>query len=216
MNSLYGKMCEKGHHVNTVYYDLKYEIYPNPKKKYPCILTGSFITYRARLKLLKTIKQVVESGHDFLYADTDSITLGLDKGADITSIFGEKTKKLGGWKDEGTYDLYLNIFKKKKYFLANRTTKKFKLALSGIPKKVQRIFEHQLETNFERTVEDMKKIFDPNENYKFLQCKPNVSLNLLDQLIIVNVDFDINGGELDPTGTIEFTEDDYVIKKICQ
>lgn len=73
-----------------------------------------------------------------------------------------------------------------------------------------------METNFERTVEDMKKIFDPNENYKFLQCKPNVSLNFLDQVIIVNVDFDINGGELDPTGTVEFTEDDYILKKLCQ
>lgn len=216
LNSLYGKMCEKGYHVNTVYYDLKYEIYPNPKKKYPCILTGSFITYRARLKLLKTIKQVVESGHDFLYADTDSITLGCDRDADLTPIFGEKSPKLGAWKDEGTYDLYLNIFKKKKYFLVNRGTKKFKLALSGIPKKVQKILEHQLTINFEKTLEDMKKIFDPNENFRFLQCKPNASLNFLDQMIIVNVDFDINGGELDPTGTIEFTEDGYILKKLCQ
>lgn len=96
LNSIYGKMCEKGYHVNTVYYDLKYEIYQNPWKKYPCILTGSFITYRARLKLLSTILKTLEAGHDFLYADTDSITLGCDKDADLTTIFGEKTKKLGG------------------------------------------------------------------------------------------------------------------------
>lgn len=95
LNSLYGKLCERGYHVNIVFNDLKYDTYDNPNKIYPCILTGSFITYRARLKLLSTIKRVLDAGHDFLYADTDSITLGCKRGTNLTPIFGTDNKNLG-------------------------------------------------------------------------------------------------------------------------
>lgn len=216
LNSLYGKMCERGYHINIVFNDLKFETYDNPKKIYPCILTGSFITYRARLKLLSTIKKVLDAGHDFLYADTDSITLACRKGSDLKPIFGEDNKNLGEWKDEGTYDLYLSVFKKKKYFLANRDTKKFKMALSGVPNAKQKIFQKQLKNNFERVVKDMEKIYDPYRNYRMLSCKPNSIMNYMDQTIIVNVDFQINHELGFENGTIEFTEDDYILREQCQ
>lgn len=215
LNSLYGKMCERGYHVNIVYNDLKFETYDNPKKIYPCILTGSFITYRARLKLLSTIKKVLDAGHDFLYADTDSITLGCKEGSDLKPIFGEDNKNLGEWKDEGTYDLYLSVFKKKKYFLANRSNKKFKMALSGVPNAKQKIFQKQLKNNFERVVKDMEKIYDPYRNYRMVSCKPNSIMNYMDQTIIVNVDFQINHELGFENGTIIFTEDDYIIRETC-
>lgn len=96
MNSLYGKMCEKGYHVNVVYNDLKFNTYKSKDRKHPCILTGSFITYRARLTLLKKIKKVLDSGYDFLYADTDSIIMGCGVDDDLTSIFGKDDGRIGG------------------------------------------------------------------------------------------------------------------------
>lgn len=215
LNSMYGKMCEKGYHANVVFYDSRYETFENENKVYPCILTGSFITYRARLKLLNAIKKVVDAGYDFLYADTDSITLGCPKNSDLTPIFGSNSTSLGEWKDEGTYDLYLCIFKKKKYFMANRETKKVKMALSGVPKRIHDILEKQWGKNFKRVVDDMERFFDPNENFTLVSCKPAPFENFIGQQIIVNVDFSLNSELLEPTGFVRFTEDDYHIERPC-
>lgn len=213
MNSLYGKMCEKGHHTNVVYNQTKYEVFTNEKKVYPCILTGSFITYRARLTLLRKIKETIESGYDFLYADTDSIIMGCPVDADTTPIFGEDDGLIGHWKNEGIFDLYLNIWKKKKYFLANSETKKFKMAFSGIPKSVHRIIKNKLKEDFRETVEDLKILFSPEENILIEKSKPISVLNVLDQQVIFNTDFAMNSQFREPTGYMKIRDGDYTIEK---
>lgn len=95
MNALYGKMCEGGHHTGIVYYESKYTKFKHDELSYPCILTGSFITYRGRLSLLQKIKAILDAGHDFLYADTDSVILGCPKDVDMTKIFGVDNGNLG-------------------------------------------------------------------------------------------------------------------------
>lgn len=95
MNSLYGKLCEKGHHKSYVYIEGKINEYNTPNPKYPCILTGSFITYRARLNLLQQIKAVLDAGYDFLYADTDSVIYGCPITDAAEKIFGKDNGNLG-------------------------------------------------------------------------------------------------------------------------
>lgn len=190
MNSLYGKLCEKGHHQGTVYFHSKSTNFAHETFKYPCILTGAYITYRARLCLLEKIKKVVDSGYDFLYADTDSVIYGCPVTDEPALIFGEDTGKLGEWKEEGTFDLYLNNGKKKKYVLVNRNTKKYKMALSGIPKPVHKMVDHQMKTNFDRIVQDLIYVFSPESNVLIKNCKRSCVLsNRWDQQIIFNTDF---------------------------
>lgn len=64
MNSLYGKMCEKAHHTGCIYHEGEFKnfISDSSINNYPCILTGSYIIYRARLELLNKIKAVREQG----------------------------------------------------------------------------------------------------------------------------------------------------------
>lgn len=95
MNSLYGKMCEKGHHRGWVYHESQIKGFTQENPKYPCILSGAFITYRARLCLLEKIKDVLDAGYDFLYADTDSVIYGCPRTDDAELIFGKDSGNLG-------------------------------------------------------------------------------------------------------------------------
>lgn len=216
MNSLYGKMCEKGHHTNVVFNELKYETFLNEEKIYPCILTGSFITYRARLTLLRKIRECIDAGYEFLYADTDSIMIGCSKDDDPEDVFGRDSGLIGEWKLEGTFDLYLSLWKKKKYFLANKTKKEYKMAFSGIPKRIHKLIEKKLVDNYEKTVEDMAILFNPNENIVIRNAKPISILNEWDQQVIWNADFALNSAFREPTGYMVIGDNDYVIERCLQ
>lgn len=161
MNSLYGKMCEKGRLIECVYAMGEYHEFENEEEYYPCILTASYITYKSRLCLLEKIKAVIESGYDFLYADTDSVVLGCPKEADLTPIFGVNEGKLGQWKLEGTYDLFLHNGARKKYVLFDRSTEKHKIALSGIPKSICELITDKIKVDFKGGVRDMEILFNP-------------------------------------------------------
>lgn len=210
MNALYGKLCEKGHHLGIVYHECQYKEYVNDDLYYPCILTGSFITYRGRLSLVKKIKKVIEAGYNFLYADTDSVIFGCPKDANLEEIFGIDDGDIGQWKDEGTFSTYLNIGRKKRYVLVNREDKAVKLALSGIPRKVQEIFKRQLKTNFDRTLSDLRFLFNPNNNVIIKKVKPiTVITTINEQQVIYNTDFKMNPSLKKVSGTITVSDNDY-------
>lgn len=217
MNSLYGKMCEKGHHTSVVYYQSKYTKFKQDNAKLPCILTGSFITYRGRLSLLQKIKAVIEAGHDFLYADTDSVVLGCHKDADMTPIFGTDQGNLGEWKQEGWYDLYLNIGLKKKYILINRrdTSVKPKFALSGIEVKYQEILKEQLKKNPQKTIPALIYMFDPKNNVLIEKCKRvTVTTLAYNQPVLYTTRFQMNPDMKNHTAIMKFTKDDFTLE-IC-
>lgn len=65
LNSLYGKFCEKPHHTQCFYSNLnnyKFERYAVPNPEYRCILSGCYIIYESRLKLLDKIIKCSERG----------------------------------------------------------------------------------------------------------------------------------------------------------
>lgn len=214
MNSLYGKMCEQGHLIGCVFNEGEYRKYESDREYYPCILTGSYITYMGRLNLLNKIKLVIEAGYDFLYADTDSVVLGCPKDADLTPIFGVDRGNLGEWKDEGTYHIYLNIGLKKKYVLFDLVKRKWKPALSGIPRSVRHLIEERLETDFERVIEDMKILFNPDNNVVIKNCKVTHVLSQIgSQQILYNTDFQMNSDLGKKTHRMILETDDYRIEK---
>lgn len=220
MNALYGKLCEKGHLISCVYSGGEYHKYEEEAEYYPCILTGSFITYMGRLSLLNKIKSVLDAGHEFLYCDTDSVILACPKDVDLTSIFGVDRGNLGEWKEEGTFDLFLNKGDKKKYALFNRRDKslsiedRYKLALSGIHKSVQEIIKDQLKLNFDRVMADICTMFNPKNNVLIKNCKPlHVQSNKGGQQIIYNTDFLMNRRLKRLTHVMTLGVDDYQLKK---
>lgn len=221
MNSLYGKMCESGHQTGIVYYESRYKKYTNEHLDHPCILTGSFITYRGRLSLLEKIKAILDAGHDFLYADTDSVVLGCAKDADMTSIFGVDKGNLGEWKQEGVYDLYLSLGKKKKYALINRNNadlkikgQKDKLALSGIIRRIQDAIKKQLRENPVQTVDDLIFIFDPRNNVLFERSKPvRVPNHSFNQLIMYETGFQMNRDAGKPNSRFYLAGSGYVLEQ---
>lgn len=218
MNSLYGKMCERGYHVNKVYNELRFEIFENTEKNYPCILTGSYITSKSRLKLLTKIREIIDAGYDFLYADTDSVIFGAPKKADLGKIFPDDQGKLGEWKLESvgntkTWDLFLSVWKKKKYVLANRKERQHKKAFSGVPKRIHRIIDGCLERDFERTLDDLGVMLSPHENIIMKNVKPISFLNDYGQTVIFNGDYSINSHLKDPTGYLRIVGDNYVLEK---
>lgn len=220
MNSLYGKLCEKGHHTGVVYHESKYTRYKQDDGIFPCILSGSFITYRGRLSLMKKIKAVVEAGYDFLYADTDSVILGCPKDADMTKIFGEDKGNLGEWKEEGQFDLFLNSGNKKKYFLINRRDthlpidKRIKYALSGIHRRIHKLIESEFEHNFSKATEDMIYFFDPKNNVCIERCKPTtVYTHAYNQPIIYNAKFQMNPSLKKVTAYMKLLKNGIVIEK---
>lgn len=217
MNALYGKLCEKGHHTGIVYHESRFTKFKKDDEYYPCILTGSFITYRSRLELLHKIKASLQAGCDFLYADTDSVIIGCPKDLDYTTIFGTNNGNLGEWKEEGVYDVYLSLGKKKKYALINtKTMKKNKVVLSGVHNDVTGVIKAKLESDFCRTFEDIKYIFDRKNNVLFERARPtNVYTQTFNQLVLYRSNYQINRDAGEPTAILRVVGDDYILEK-CQ
>lgn len=164
MNSLYGKMGEKYHE----FYDEISNINPKIERKsnspkYPCILSGSYVTAKARLILMTSAISEVSAGNEFLYCDTDSLFL-IDKTGKRS--FEVDPNKLGAWKLEGEFNRFRYGGKHKKYLLFNTETGKKKMALSGLAcKKILEKSWHY---------DDLQKIFDPDLNIVFVKGKNTV------------------------------------------
>lgn len=125
-NALYGKTCEKIH-LDTEYYSqiqdkyLKLDEYKleNPEARdliYRCIFTGTYITTIGRIMLSEMTKKIIDAGGEFLYCDTDSVFVVIDKNNPIINELPLHPSQEGLWKCENFFNLYLDIGKKKKYF----------------------------------------------------------------------------------------------------
>lgn len=204
LNSLYGKFCEKPFHNRCFYSnlsDFKYVRYPVDNPKYCSILSGAYIIYEARLKLLEKIIKCVEQGWKVLYADTDSVIFACPKTADHTSVFGTDEGWLGQWKEEGKFapaqrfNIFVNSGVKKKYFLMDSNNPaNYKNAMSGVNKEFVKALEKQLDLGNKQTIEDIIFIFDPKNNVVLKKMKKNkVRTHVYNQTIIYESDYTFNG-----------------------
>lgn len=198
LNALYGKFCERPHHTQCFYSNLtdyKYVRYPLENPVYRCILSGCYIIYEARLKLIDKIIKCRQQGWTVLYTDTDSVIFACPKDADSTTIFGTNEGWLGQWKLEGKFTTFVNSFVKKKYFILDETNPaNFRKAMSGVNKDFVKALEKQLLLGNKQTIDDILFIFDPNNNVVLRGLKKNrVRTQLHNQSIFYNSDYTFNG-----------------------
>lgn len=219
MNSLYGKMCEKSYLSNIVYFDGKFNKILDENAVYRCSLTGAFIALKGRVMLYKQIKKVIEHGFKFLYADTDSVMFAYPKKEEnkLNDIFGFNTGKLGQWKNEGSWNEFHTPGKKKKYTLINYLEPhKSEIKLSGI---LDNPYVHALKNGLrittDKTLEDLRYIFNKNSNVLFKNAKNNtVRTNKFNQIVIHPIHVSSNVG-VKTTAEIYIDNEtgQYVLKK---
>lgn len=198
LNSLYGKFCEKPHHTQCFYSnvsDYKFIRYPVNAPVYRTILSGCYITYTARLKLIEKIIECRKRGWTVLYSDTDSVIFACPKSADHTSIFGIDEGWLGQWKEECRGNVFVNSGVKKKYFLMDTNRPHiYKKAMSGVNKEFVKALEKQLDKGNKQTIEDIIFIFDPNNNVVLRKMKKNkLRTYVHNQTILYESDYVFNG-----------------------
>lgn len=220
LNSLYGKFCEKPHHNRCFYSnlsDFKYVRYPIDNPKYRSILSGAYIIYEARLKLLDKIIKCVEQGWKVLYADTDSVIFVCPKSADHTIVFGTDEGWLGQWKLEGKFNIFVNNGVKKKYFLMDSNNPaNYRKAMSGVNKEFVKALEKQLDAGNKQTIEDIIFIFDPKNNVVLRKLKKNkVRTHVYNQTIIYESDYTFNG-DVEINGEIIVKDGEYKLIKYGQ
>lgn len=200
LNSIYGKFCEKPHHTQCFYSNVngfKFQRYAVDNPVYRCILSGAYITYQGRLKVIEKIIQCSKEGWKVLYADTDSVIFACPKSTDHTKVFGTNDGWLGQWKDVGRFTVFVNSGVKKKYFLMNEDKPElFKKAMSGVNKEFVKALEKQLKAGNKQTIEDIIFIFDPANNVILRKMKKNkVRTDLYNQTIIYDSDYTFNGNK---------------------
>lgn len=146
------------------------------------IMSGLWITFRARWKLLSAVYEETKQGNVVLYCDTDSIKMiqihppkfEIDEG------------KLGAWKDEGSFTHFAHPNKHKKYFMHNKheTSKKkrWMVKVSGIDKEY-------LKKGKEWDLEQMKVIYDPKNCVVIKNAKITAACNEYYQTVLYNTDY---------------------------
>lgn len=160
------------------------------------MLSGIYIALRGRFILYQKIKKVLEKGFIFLYADTDSVKFAYPahRAHEIDEVFGELREGLGGWKCEGLWHEFINPGKKKKYCFINwDDCTKSSFTLSGIHDKYIVALKNGLVYHPDRTVSDLRYIFDQNNNVVFRDAKTKKTRTVqLEQYVIMDVDVSSN------------------------
>jgi hypothetical protein len=155
LNSLYGKMGERVDIVNIVPVDEVPEdktaivygayAYVQEGRKYPAhtnAIWAIVTTAKARLYLLSEMERIRANGGRLLYCDTDSIFYQSE-----TPLHAE-SKKLGGWKLEGTYSFAQ--FLAPKLYGVLEASGKMKVRAKGVPRNAAVKFFNEGTATFSR------------------------------------------------------------------
>lgn len=207
MNTIYGKMCEKAYFTDERYFgDNRVKtMLPDEELYYHSTLTGTYITWMSRLRVMEMCKELYANGCEILYTDTDSVQFVYDlkDRKKIMEIVGN-TDKLGGWKIEGEFDYFASCADKK-YMLIDKTNiNNSLLKFSGINrlKDYVRLFKKHLEINFDEALNLWMNIFDPSKKWVFKNAK-NISLkNNKYHTVIMSTDFNTKQNKNAPDGEI--------------
>ena len=114
LNSAYGKLAEKPHD-DTVEYDEEMQAYMKVEDyEYRSLYPGMYVTTKSRIKLISTIKELVDRGNTFLYCDTDSVLIGLTGDYKFMKVH---STNLGEWDLEKIFNRFVYNGKRKKYCL---------------------------------------------------------------------------------------------------
>jgi DNA polymerase elongation subunit (family B) len=98
LNTPYGKMGQKPFEEDYIlneYNQIEKKDKDVNSIKYRMVNTASFIVQNARLHLLSVIKKIIDDGGKFLYCDTDSLTMVVDKNVDMNKYMEIDDYKLG-------------------------------------------------------------------------------------------------------------------------
>ena len=207
LNSSYGKKGEKPHLVvNTWQYNHTIEEFILTESLEEVVFlsmyTGIFITQSARLVLYKAIDEILRCGGIVYYGDTDSLFCNIDPRETKLVIHDSD---IGAWSIESVikvncanhnkhnkkcldckiepkpYDGLLMFDKIKKKYFAYRNppySNQYSLSFSGVPLKFLEVLD----------LEDLKTIFNNNNNVLFVNVKTQSITNWKSQTIIRTVD----------------------------
>jgi DNA polymerase elongation subunit (family B) len=98
LNTPYGKMGQQPFEENYILNEKNEvikEIKDVDKIKYKMVNSASYIVQNARMHLLSVIKKIVDKGGKFLYCDTDSLTVVVDRKVDMNKYMEIDKYKLG-------------------------------------------------------------------------------------------------------------------------
>lgn len=159
------------------------------------ILAGLYITQLSRVKVLTAIKDVIDNGNIFLYADTDSIKFVAINNPNI-----EIDKyKLGAWKNEGYFTHFGHPNKLKKYFMYNKHKNYWMVKTSGIHENYLKNKEGKFDLDM------IKTIYDPKNRVLIKNSKKINIRNDWYQTVIYKTDFKFifDDPDAEPTHILE-------------